>query len=148
VASLFLVLATSALLGLTRLGARLITAVAAPPGGKWPPQVPLGVPALVVLGRLVTLPVAAYAETIRHRYGLSTRGWGLWARDVAVSTAISAVVTAFALLAFLWLVRRLPRTWWAWCALAAAGFVVVSSFLYPVAIEPAFTPFGSCPGGG
>jgi STE24 endopeptidase len=107
----------------------------------------LGVPALLVLGRLVTLPIAAYAETVRHRYGLSTRGWGLWARDVAVSTAISAVVTAVALLALLWLVRRLPRTWWAWSALAAAGFVVVASFLYPLVIEPAFNTFESLPAG-
>lgn len=146
-ASLLLALGTAAVLGLTRLGARLMTAVAAPFGGRWPVQVLLGVPALLILGRLVTLPIAAYAETVRHRYGLSTRGWGLWARDVAVSTAISAVVTAFALLSFLWLVRRLPRTWWAWCALAAAGFVVVSSFLYPVVIEPAFNTFESMPAG-
>ncbi|HEY0506632.1 MAG TPA: M48 family metallopeptidase [Blastococcus sp.] len=145
--SLLLGLGISALLGLTRLGARLVTAVAAPLGGKWPAQVLLGVPALLVLGRLVTLPIAAYAETVRHRYGLSTRGWGLWARDVAVSTAISAVVTAVALLALLWLVRRLPRTWWAWSALAAAGFVVVASFLYPLVIEPAFNTFESLPAG-
>jgi STE24 endopeptidase len=145
--SLLLGLGTSALLGLTRLGARLVTAVAAPLGGKWPTQVLLGVPALLVLGRLVTLPIAAYAETVRHRYGLSTRGWGLWARDVAVSTAISAVVTAVALLALLWLIRRLPRTWWAWSALAAAGFVVVASFLYPLVIEPAFNTFEPLPAG-
>jgi STE24 endopeptidase len=57
------------------------------------------------------------------------------------------VVTAFALLSFLWLVRRLPRTWWAWSAAVAAGFVVVSSFLYPVVIEPAFNSFEPLPAG-
>ena len=139
--SLTLSLLTAAVLGLTPLGARLVTAVARPLGGRWPAQVLLGVPALAIAGRLVTLPIAAYAETVRHRYGLSTRGWWLWARDVAVSTLISAVVTAFVLLFLLWLVRRLPRTWWAWSAVVAAGFVVVSSFLYPVVIEPAFNSF-------
>jgi STE24 endopeptidase len=143
--SLLLALGTSALLGLTRLGARLVTAVAAPLGGRWATQVLLGVPALLIVGRLVTLPVSAYAEMVRHRYGLSTRGWGLWARDVTVSTVISAAVTAFALLSFLWLVRRLPRSWWAWSAGFAAGFVVVSSFLYPLVIEPAFNTFESLP---
>src|SRR3712207_8006357 len=44
-----------------------------------------------------------------------------WARDVAVSTAISAVITALALMSILWLVRRAPRWWWAWAAVAAAG---------------------------
>jgi STE24 endopeptidase len=145
VLSIALGLAVAALLGLTRLGGRLVRAVAAPFGGGWVWQVLLGVLSLAVIGRLVTLPLSAYAEVIRHRYGLSTRSWGLWARDVAVSTAISALVTAFALLSFLWLVRRLPRTWWAWSALAAAGFVVVASFLYPLVIEPAFNTFESLP---
>jgi STE24 endopeptidase len=100
-----------------------------------------------VLGRLVTLPVSAYAEMVRHRYGLSTRGWGLWLRDVTVATAISAVVTALALWSFLWLVRRAPRTWWAWSAGVAAGFVVIGSFLYPVVFEPAFNRFDPLPAG-
>jgi STE24 endopeptidase len=147
VTSLVLGLAASAVLGLTRLGARLVHAVAAPFGGGWPAQVLLGTAAVVVVGRLVTLPVSAYAEVVRHRFGLSTRGWGLWLRDVAVSTAISAAITALALWSFLWLVRRAPRTWWAWAAAAAAGFVVVGSFLYPVLIEPAFNRFEPLPAG-
>ena len=139
--SLLLSLAVSAALGLTALGARVMRAVARPFGGGWVPQVLLGVIAFVVLGRVVTLPLAAYAETVRHRYGLSTRGWWLWLRDVTVSTAISAAITALALLSFLWLVRRAPRTWWIWSAVAAAGLVVVGSFLYPLVIEPAFNRF-------
>jgi STE24 endopeptidase len=145
--SLTLGLGTAAALGLTRLGARLVTRVAAPFGGGWVAQVFLGVGVLSVLGRLVTLPVSAYAEMVRHRYGLSTRGWGLWLRDVTVATAISAVITAFALWSFLWLVRRAPRTWWAWSAAVAAGFVVVGSFLYPVVFEPAFNRFDPMPAG-
>jgi STE24 endopeptidase len=145
--ALLLGLTVSALLGLTRLGARLVEAVARPVGGRRWAQVLLGTAALVVAGRLVILPVSAYAETVRHRYGVSTRGWGLWLRDVAVSTAISAVLTALGLMFFLWLVRRAPRTWWAWAAAAAAAFGVVGSFLYPVVIEPAFNSFESLPAG-
>jgi STE24 endopeptidase len=145
--SLVLGLAVSAVLGLTRLGARLVSVVARPVGGGRVAQVLLGVLALVVLGRLVTLPIAAYAEMVRHRYGLSTRGWWLWLRDVAVATSISVVLTALALLSLLWLVRRAPRVWWAWAAVAAAGFVVIGSFLYPLVIEPAFNRFESMPAG-
>jgi STE24 endopeptidase len=145
--SLVLGLGTAAALGMTRLGARLVTRAAAPFGGGWVVQVFLGVAVLSVLGRLVTLPVSAYAEVVRHRYGLSTRGWGLWLRDLSVATAISAVVTALALWSFLWLVRRAPRTWWAWSAGVAAGFVVVGSFLYPVVFEPAFNRFDPLPAG-
>ncbi|MCA0143645.1 M48 family metallopeptidase [Blastococcus sp. LR1] len=145
--SLLLGLVVSALLGLTPLGGRLVRAVGARVGGRWWAQVLLGVPALILAGRLVTLPVSAYAETVRHRYGLSTRGWGLWLRDVAVSFAISAALTALIVLAALWLVRRAPRTWWAWAGLATVGLVVVGSFLYPVVIEPAFNRFESLPAG-
>ncbi|SFK59768.1 M48 family metallopeptidase [Geodermatophilus ruber] len=146
-ASLVLGLAVSAVLGLTRLGGRLVRTVARPLGGGWVWQVLLGTIALVVIGRLVTLPLSAYGEVVRHRYGLSTRGWGLWLRDVAVSTGISAVTTALAMLVLVWLIRRAPRTWWAWAAAGAAGLVVIGSFLWPVLVEPAFNRFTPLPPG-
>ncbi len=144
---LLLGLVVSALLGLTRLGSRLVTAVARPLGRRWAWQVLLGTVALVVVGRLATLPVSAYGEVVRHRYGLSTRSWPLWLRDIAVSTAIDAGLTALGLLVLVALARRAPRTWWAWAAAGAAGLVVAGSFLYPVLIEPAFNSFEPLPAG-
>ncbi len=146
-ASLLVGLTVSAVLGLTRAGARLVRAVAAPLGGGWVWQVLLGVLAVVVVGRLATLPLSAYGEVVRHRYGLSTRSWGLWLRDVAVSTAIDAGLTALGLLVLVWLARRAPRTWWAWAGAGAAALVVVGSFLWPVLMEPAFNRFESLPAG-
>ena len=87
--SLALGLAVSAALGLTPLGARPSPPSRGRSGGGWVWQVLLGVLALTVLGRLVALPLGMYAEVVRHRYGLSTRSWGFWLRDVAVSTAIT-----------------------------------------------------------
>ena len=113
-----------------------------PPAGRsaaaGPARCCSGVFALAVIGRLVTLPLSAYGEVVRHRYGLSTRSWGLWIRDVAVSTGIDAGLTALGLLALVFLARKAPRTWWAWGAVGAAGLVVAGSFLWPVVIEPAF----------
>ena len=145
--SLALGLAVAGVLGLTPVGGRLVRAVAAPLGGGWVWQVLLGVLALTVIGRLVTLPLSAYGEVVRHRFGLSTRGWGLWLRDVSVATGINAGLTALGLLALVWLARRAPRTWWAWGALGAAALVVVGSFLWPVFFEPAFNRFESMPAG-
>ena len=146
-ASLLLSLVVAAVLGLTPLGARLVAAVARPLGGGWAWQVLLGVIGLTVIGRLVTLPLSAYGEVVYHRYGLSTSSWGLWLRDVAVTTAINAGLTALALLGLVALARSAPRTWWLWAALGAAALVVVGSFLYPVVIEPAFNSFTSLPAG-
>ncbi len=140
-------MAVSAVLGLTRLGARLVRLMGAPVGNRWALQVVLGVFAVAVVGRLVTLPLSAYGEVVRHRYGLSTRSWGLWTRDVLVSTAIDAALTALALVALVWLARRAPRAWWALASAGAAVLVVVGSFLWPVVIEPAFNSFQSMPAG-
>ncbi len=146
-AGLLLGLAVSALLGLTRWGSRLVGAGGRPVGRRRLLTVLLGTLALVVVGRLVTLPLSAYGEVVRHRYGLSTRSWPLWLRDIAVSTAIDAALTALVLLALVTLARRAPRTWWAWAAAGAAGLVVAGSFLYPVVIEPAFNRFEPLPAG-
>src|SRR4051794_10784539 len=81
--SLALGVAVAGVLALTPLGGRIVRAVARPLGGGWVWQVLLGVVALMGIGRLVTLPLAAYAEAIRHRYGLSTRSWGVWLRGGA-----------------------------------------------------------------
>jgi STE24 endopeptidase len=145
--SLVVGLVVAGVLGLTPLGARIVRAVARPLGGGWLWQVLLGVFALAVIGRLVTLPLSAYGEVVRHRYGLSTRSWPLWVRDVAVSTAIDAALTALALVALVWIARRAPRTWWAWASLGAAALVVAGSFLWPVVIEPAFNRFEPLPAG-
>ncbi|SCX49861.1 STE24 endopeptidase [Klenkia marina] len=146
-ANLALGLLVSGLLGLTRSGARVVTAVARPLGGGWVWRVLLGTLAITVLGRLATLPLAAYGEVVRRRYGLSTRSWSLWTRDVVVDTAITAGLTALGLLLLVGLARRAPRTWWAWAGAGAAGLVVAGSFLYPVIVEPAFNDFTSMPAG-
>lgn len=146
-AALLLGLTVSAVLGLTPLGARLVRGLPAPRRWRWGWQVLLGVFALAVIGRLVTLPLSAYGEVVRHRYGLSTRGWGLWVRDVVTSTAIDAALTALALVALVWLARRASRLWWAFAAAGATVLVVVGSFLWPVLVEPAFNSFEPMPAG-
>jgi STE24 endopeptidase len=151
-ANLALGLAVSAVLGLTRLGSRLVTALGRPVRGRWGRWAELwlvvsGVVVLSVIAQLVLLPLGAYLEVVYHRYGLSTESWGLWARDVVVSTAIDAGLTALGLLVLVVLARRAPRTWWAWAAGVAAVLVVAGSFLWPLVIEPAFNRFTPMPPG-
>ena len=124
-------------LGLTPLGARLAGAI----GGHWTLTVLAGTAVLTLLGRLVTLPLAARAEVVRRDAGLSTRTWDLWAVDLAKAWAVSTVITAVVLLVLVALARAAPRTWWAWAAAATAGLVVVVSFAYPVVVEPVFNRF-------
>ena len=136
-------------LGLTRLGARLVRAVARPLGGGWAWQVLLGVLALV--GDRPAGHAAAVAPTARW-CGTATAcppaAGGCGPRDVAVSTAIDAGLTA------LGAARRSsgspagPRApGGPGRRRGAAALVVVGSFLWPVVIEPAFNRFEPLPAG-
>ncbi|MCA1710879.1 MAG: M48 family metallopeptidase [Actinobacteria bacterium] len=144
-ASLVLGLLFSGLLGLTPLGARLIAGVSPARGWAW--QVLLGTLALTAAGRLVTLPLAAQAERVQRRYGLSTQTWGSWLTDVGKGVLVSTALTGVVLVAVFGLVRIAPRTWWAWAAGVTAAFVLLGSFVYPLVVEPVFNSFRPLPAG-
>src|SRR4051812_45836361 len=62
--SLVVGLVVALVLGLTPLGARIVAALGRPFGGHWIAEALLGGFALVGIGELVTLPLAAWRETI------------------------------------------------------------------------------------
>ena len=146
-ASLVLGLVVVSVLGLTRLGARLVRAVARPLGGGWVWQVVLGTLAVTVVVRLATLPLRARSETVLREYGLSTQTWGSWGLDVVRGALVDAGLSALALLALVGIARVARRTWWAWGAGATAVLVVAGSFAYPLVVEPVFNSFTSLPDG-
>ncbi|WP_319458759.1 M48 family metallopeptidase [Micromonospora sp. RTP1Z1] len=134
-------LAVALLLGLTPLGSRLVELAGRPFGGHWTARAVLGGLAVVLLADLLTLPFAAWRQTVLTRYGLSTQGWGGWAVDLLKSYAVSAIIGGLALLGFYAVVRVAPRWWWAFGAAGAAGLVVLLSFVLPVLVEPVFNRF-------
>lgn len=146
-ASLVLGLVVVSVLGLTRLGARLVRAVARPLGGGWVWQVVLGTFAVTVVVRLATLPLRMRSEAVLRSYGLSTQTWGSWALDVGRGVLVSAGLSALALVALVGIARVARRTWWAWGAGATAALVVAGSFAYPLVVEPVFNSFTPLPAG-
>lgn len=140
-ASLVAGLLVALLLGLTPLGAKLVTLVGRPFGDHWIAQAVLGGLAVMLLADLVTLPFAAWRHAIVTRHGLSTQGWGGWTVDLLKSYAVSAVIGAVALFGFYAVTRLAPRWWWALGAAGAACLVVLLSFVLPVLVEPIFNRF-------
>ncbi|PWR12846.1 peptidase [Micromonospora sicca] len=134
-------LAVALLLGLTPLGSSLVELAGRPLGGHWVARAVLGGLAVMLLADLLTLPFAAWRQTVLVRYGLSTQGWSGWAVDLLKSYAVSAVIGGLALLGFYTVVRLAPRWWWAFGAAGAAGLVVLLSFVLPVLVEPVFNRF-------
>lgn len=136
-ASLAAGLALAAVLGLTRLGARLVGLVP----GHWTLRAAGGTALVLLLGSLLTLPLDMRSERVLRDYGLSSQNWVGWFDDRARAFGIGLVTTLLVLLPLLALARRMPTRWWAAGGLVAAGLVVAGSFLYPVLVEPAFNKF-------
>ena len=139
--SLLLGLLFALILGLTPLGAKLVTLAGRPFGGHWIAQAVLGGLAVVFVGELLVAPLAAWRHTILVRYGLSTQTWGGWVIDLLKAFVVSAVIGAVALLGFYTITRLFPRWWWAVGAVGAAGLVLLLTFVLPVLVEPVFNKF-------
>jgi len=133
------------LLGLTPLGAKIVTLCGRPFHDHWIARALLGGLAVVFLASLVTLPFSAWRQVILRRYGLSTQGWGGWGVDLLKGAGVSAVLGAVALLGFYTVTRYAPRWWWAFGAAGAALLVVLLSFIFPVLVEPVFNKFTPMP---
>jgi STE24 endopeptidase len=128
-------------LGLTPLGARLVTLAGRPFGDHWIARAVLGGLVIVLVVEVLSLPFAAWRHTVVVRYGISTQTWGAWGVDLAKSYAVGAVIGGLTLLGFYTVTRLAPRWWWAFGAAGAALLVVLLSFVLPVVVEPIFNKF-------
>ena len=102
---------------------------------------------IAVLLVVVGLPLAAASHERAVDVGLSTQSWGAWLGDAGKATAIEAVFAAVGGALALALVRRFRRHWWAPAAVCVVGFGVLSTYLFPVVIEPVFNRFERLPDG-
>jgi len=105
---------------------------------------------LVVYGAIVTLlfwvvslPLAYYEGFVReHAYGLSTQSAGKWLGDSEKAMAIGIVGFALVMWVPYLLLRKSPRRWWLWSALAAIPLLAATFWLQPLVIDPMFNEFG------
>jgi len=141
--SLGLSLVVVSVLGFTPLGRRLMHRIR----GPWPVAVVLGVLGMLLLGRLVTLPVALVLRDHIHDYGLSHQALSAWFVDQVTSLGVQTVMSSLVLLVLVGSARRWPRAWPGVAGAGLAGLVMVGSFVYPVLVEPLFNNFESLPDG-
>ena len=141
--NLAIALLVALILGLTPLGSRMVARL---PGRWWVQTIEAAV-LLTGIGVLVQLPLAARGHQIDRRYGLSNQDWGSWLSDQLISGAVTAVFTGIGVLVLLAVVRRAPRSWPAWAAVAGATLTMLGSFVYPVVVEPLFNHFSPMPAG-
>lgn len=132
-------------LGLTPLGARLVRRVTG--RVRWWLAVPLATFALLLLGRLVTLPLDLLVRQRNLRNGLTTQGPAGWWSDWALSLLVSWVMLTALFLLVVGLARRSPRWWFAWAGAILVVLTFLVSMVYPLVVEPLFNDFRSLPDG-
>jgi STE24 endopeptidase len=93
------------------------------------------------------LPLAAIAQERSLDVGLSTQSWGAWLGDVGKSTGLDAAFAGLGGALALALVRRFRRHWWAPAAVCFVAVGVLTTWLFPVVIDPLFNRFEPLPQG-
>jgi len=97
---------------------------------------------LVLAASILTFPLTVYESWIReHQYGLSNQTFGQWFSEQLIGLGLTLVLGGLGFCALIAIVRRMPRTWPIWGAIAALAFVMVSALIGPVFIAPLFNRY-------
>jgi len=99
--------------------------------------------ALTVAG----LPVSAVSRERAKDVGLVTQDWVGWLGDVALGTAIDAVMVGAGGALLVFGMRRFGRRWWAPAAGLVVAFGVAITYLSPIVLDPLFNRFEPLPRG-
>ncbi len=96
----------------------------------------------LVLTALLGFPLTAYEGFYReHRYGLATQTFGPWFGDQLKGLGVGLVLGGLAIMLLFGIVRRLPRTWHVWGAIAALALLALQVMIFPVFIAPLFNQY-------
>jgi STE24 endopeptidase len=90
----------------------------------------------------IMLPWSVYVGFIRQRkYGLMNQPFAGWLGDHLIEFAVGLVAGGIATMGFYAIVRKMPRTWPVWGALAGVVFTAFMTAVYPLYIAPLTNTF-------
>ena len=96
-----------------------------------------------VITTLVDLPRAYYEEFARqHAYGLSNQTLGKWWTDTLTALLLGCVIGPLVIWVPYLLLRKSPRRWWLYSAVALIPFIIAGNLVAPIWIAPLFNKFG------
>ncbi|WP_332769042.1 M48 family metallopeptidase [Phenylobacterium sp.] len=97
---------------------------------------------------LLSLPWSVYSDWWRETaYGLTSQAFGGWLAEFVLMAVISTVLVVLLVAGLYALMRRAPRTWWAWGGGLVAVFFVIVMVLAPVFIQPLLNDYQEAPPG-
>jgi len=95
-----------------------------------------------IVTTIVDLPLSYYTEYVReHAYGLSNQTFGKWFGDTLKSLAVACIVGGLVMWVPYLLLRKSPRRWWLYTAIALVPFIVLANLVAPIWIAPLFNKF-------
>jgi STE24 endopeptidase len=93
----------------------------------------------LVVTTILGFPLAWYEGLFREqKYGLATQTFGPWMGDQFKGLLVSLILGGLAVVLLFAIVRRFPRTWWIWGAIAGIALAVLAVAISPVYIRPIF----------
>ena len=97
----------------------------------------------LIVGWIADLPLDyAFGFARQHAYGLSNQTLAKWGGDAVKGLLVSLVGGPL----FIWIpylmLRKSPRRWWIWTAVASAPVIVFALLVAPIWIDPLFNDFG------
>ena len=93
---------------------------------------------LVAVG-VLGLPLSLYEGYFReHQYDMSNLTLGAWFGEQGKGFLIGLILGSIAVAGLYAIVRKLPRSWWVWGAIASIAFSGFIALIFPVAILPVF----------
>jgi STE24 endopeptidase len=96
----------------------------------------------LIAASILGAPLAIYEGFLREKqYQLMNQTFSAWVVDQLKELAVSAVLGGLAMMLLIGIVRRLPRTWHIWGAVAATVFVIIGALITPVFISPLFNKY-------
>ncbi len=96
----------------------------------------------LLLTSALTFPLTIYEGFLReHQYGLATQTFAPWLGDQLKSLALGLLLGGLAVTALFGIVRRLPRTWHIWGAVAALVLNALFAMIFPVFVAPLFNQY-------
>ena len=95
-----------------------------------------------LIGWLLGLPWTIYTGFVREQqYDLMSQSFGAWLGETLIGFAISLALVPLLMVAIYALIRRLPRSWWAWATGVVGAFLLVGVVIGPVFIAPLFNTY-------
>lgn len=94
---------------------------------------------LIGIIQLVSLPLEYYSGfTLEHQYGLSNQSFGAWVWELVKGLGVAMVVFTILAAIMYAIIRRNPRSWWAWLGVVSIPLIIFIVVVSPILLTPIF----------